>query len=869
MNETSDQQKGGRIVPAPITSEMEKAYLDYAMSVIVARALPDVRDGLKPVHRRIIYAMKEQGIDANSRYQKSAAVVGEVLKKYHPHGDAALYEALVRMAQTFSLRYTLIQGQGNFGSIDGDSPAAMRYTECRLSRLSDELLKDIEKETVKFVDNYSGTDKEPTILPSALPNLLLNGASGIAVGLATNIPTHNLGEVIDASLELIKQSETKIKETKTLEVPPDYPFRYKRPEYHTLDFKSEATIEDLTQYIKGPDFPTGGIIYDWNEIVNAYATGRGSIITRAKAKIEEDPAGRGKQERFSIIVSELPYQVNKALLVAKIAELAKDKKIEGIADLRDESDRQGLRVVVELKRDARPQQILNNLYKHTEMQKVFHVNMVALINGEPRLLTLKNILEEFVSFRIEIVTRRTLFLLKKSREREHILEGLKIALDHLDAIIKTIRQSRDGDEAKENLVKKFDLTPIQAQAILDMQLRRLAALERQKVEDELRETIKTIKSLEAILAEPKLVLAEVQKELLNLKEKYHDERLTKVLKGGVGEMTDEDLIKEEEVLLTLTDSGYIKRLPLDTYRSQGRGGRGVIGASLKEGDTIHEMHAVSTHDELLLFTNRGRVYKMRVWDIPEAGRQAKGTAVVNVIDLMPEETVSALVPLTKNDGGIKFLFMATRAGTVKKTALDQFENIRKTGIIAIKLDADDSLAWVKPSGGRDQIMLVTESGKSIRFKESQIREMGRNAAGVRGIKMGRGDRVISLDVLAEKTKNNEQLLVVCRNGFGKRTKISQYRLQNRGGSGIITAKVTKKTGPIVSAQIIDDRFAELVLTSIQGQVIRMKINDISSVGRATQGVRVMRLEDGDGVAAASIIEEEPTEETKETNGKKK
>lgn len=845
-----------QIIPAPITGEMEKAYLDYAMSVIVSRALPDVRDGLKPVHRKIIFAMKEQGITASSRYQKCAAVVGEVLKKYHPHGDIPVYEALVRMAQTFSLRYTLIDGQGNFGSVDGDSPAAMRYTECRLSQISNELLQDIEKETVDFVDNYSGTDKEPTILPAVIPNLLLNGGSGIAVGLATNIPTHNLGELIDATKELIAKGKTKIKETRQMEVPVDYPYRYKRPEYNVLKFESEATIEDLLQYIKGPDFPTGSTIYDWSEIVNSYATGRGSIVTRAKAKIEEDlPAGR--QERggkFSIIVTELPYQVNKALLVAKIAELARDKKIEGISDLRDESDRQGMRIVVELKRDARPQQILNNLYKHTEMQKAFHVNMVALVNGEPRLLTLKNILEEFVRHRLEIVTKRVLYLLKKAREREHILEGLKIALDHLDEVIKTIRASKDGDDAKENLIRKFDFTPIQAQAILDMQLRRLAALERHKVEEELAQTIKMIKGYEAILSEPKLILKEIDTELAVVKEKYADERKTKVIKGKVGEMSDEDLIKEEGVLLSLTESGYIKRLPIDTYRSQGRGGRGVSGGNLKEGDAVHEMHAVSTHDELLFFTNKGRVYKIRAWDIPEASRIAKGSAVVNILDLMADEKISSIVPLPKSEQTIKSLFMATTNGTVKKTLLSEFDNIRKTGIIAIKLDSGDNLAWVKPTVGKDQVLLATKKGQSIRFVEGQIREMGRNAGGVRGIKLEKGDGVVSLDIIEKGENSGKELMVICENGYGKRTKLSQYRLQNRGGTGIMTAKVTSKTGPITASQVIDSTATGLVVTSNHGQVIRMEMSDIPSLGRATQGVRVMRLEEGDTVAATTVLE---------------
>ena len=860
--EVKEIENKPQIVGASITKEMEKAYLDYAMSVIVARALPDVRDGLKPVHRRIIYAMKEQGIVSTSRYQKSAAVVGEVLKKYHPHGDVALYEALVRMAQPFSLRYTLVDGQGNFGSVDGDSPAAMRYTECRLSTLAEELLLDIDKDTVDFIPNYSGTDNEPTLLPAALPNLLLNGASGIAVGLATSIPTHNLTEVVDATIYTIEKGKPIIKEKKSVTLPPDYPYTYSLPDYPVTTFQSDVTVDEMLEVIKGPDFPTGGIIYDINEIRESYATGKGRIIMRAKAKIEESKNGR-----FSIIISELPYQVNKALLVARIAELARDKKLEGISDLRDESDRQGQRVVVELKKDARPQQVLNNLYKHTEMQKSFHVNTVALVNGEPKLLSLKTILEEFIIHRQEIVIRRTFYLLKRSKEREHILQGLKIALDHLDAIIDTIRKSQDADEAKDNLIRKFKLTPIQAQAILDMQLRRLAALERAKIEEELKETVKMVKGYEEIIADPKKVLVIIKDDLKRIKEKYGDERKTKVIKGKVGEWADEDLIKEEEVLITLTQSGYIKRLPSDTYKTQGRGGKGVIGSSLREGDAILEMHTASTHDELLFFTNRGRVYSLKAWDIPEASRTAKGTAVVNVLNLMSEERVNAIVPLRKGDESIKHLFMATKNGTIKKTGLTEFDNIRKTGIIAIKIDEGDDLTWVKPTSGSDQIMIISELGKSIRFKENQVRSMGRNAAGVRGIRLSKGDTVQSVEViesnLAKHDKDN-QLLVVCENGYGKRTKLSQYRIQNRGGTGIAAAKVTKKTGKIIASRIIDSEVTDIIITSTLGQVIRFGIKDVSVLGRSTQGVRVMRLDEGDKAAAMTLLKEVGESEEKES-----
>lgn len=856
--EIKDKEQNPNIIGAQITNEMEKAYLDYAMSVIVARALPDVRDGLKPVHRRIIYAMKEQGIVAGSRYQKSAAVVGEVLKKYHPHGDAALYEALVRMAQPFSLRYTLVDGQGNFGSVDGDSPAAMRYTECRLAKISEELLSDIEKETVDFVPNYSGTDNEPTLLPSILPNLLLNGASGIAVGMATSIPTHNLTEVIDATLHTISKGKSAVTGKTEVTLPENYPYAYTLPQMPKLAFSSNANVEELLEFIKGPDFPTGGIIYDINEIREAYATGKGSIVMRAKAKIEE-----GKNGKFAIIVTELPYQVNKALMVAKIAELARDKKIEGISDLRDESDRHGMRVVIELKKDSRPQQILNNLFKHTEMQKSFHVNMVALVHGEPKLLGLKVILEEFVAHRLEIVIRRTFYLLKRAKEREHILQGLKIAIDHLDEVIQTIRKSKDADEAKVNLIKKFKLTAIQAQAILDMQLRRLAALERSKIEEELKETIKMVKGYEELIADPIKVMGLIKDELAKVKATYGDERLTKVIKGRVGEWSDEDLIKEENVLISLTKSGYIKRLPIDTYKTQGRGGKGVIGSSLREGDAIHEMHTASTHDDLLFFTNKGRVYAQKAWDIPEASRTAKGTAIVNVLNLMPEEIVMAIVPLRKGDESIKHLFMATKSGTVKRTDLTEFDNIRKNGIIAIKLDEGDDLSWVKPTTGGDQIMVISELGKCIRFKEGQIRSMGRNAAGVRGIRLGKTDRVQSMEVISSsevKHDKDVQLLVVCENGYGKRTKLNQYRIQNRGGSGIAAAKVTKKTGKIIASRIIDDAVTDIIVTSTLGQVIRFGIDDVSILGRSTQGVRVMKLDTGDTAAAMTILKEGEKEE---------
>lgn len=825
------------VLPTSITAEMEKSYLDYAMSVIVSRALPDIRDGLKPVQRRIIFAMHESGLHPGARFAKCAAVVGETMKKYHPHGDLSIYDALVRMAQPFSLRYPLITSQGNFGSIDGDAPAAMRYTEARLSPIAKELLLDIDKETVEFADNYSGTDKEPTLLPSTIPNLLLNGASGIAVGMATNIPPHNLGEVIDALVFMIDRGQAKFAKEAKEENEETAP---------QLHFESTATVEDLTQFIKGPDFPTGGIIYDKSEIFASYASGRGSIVMRGKTKIEEIKKGK-----TAIIVSELPFQVNKALLVARIADLVRGKKIEGISDLRDESDRQGLRVVVELKKEARPQRLLNLLFKYTELQKSFHVNFVALVNKEPRLLTLKVALEEFVRHRQEVILRRIVYLLKKAKEKEHILLGLKIALDHLDAVIETIKRSKDAETAKINLVKKFKLTEIQAQAVLDMQLRRLAALERKKIEEELAETIKAIEEYRQILANPKKVLGLICSELLKTKEKYGDERATKVIQGRVGEFAEEDLIKKEEVLITITESGYIKRLPEATYRIQGRGGKGVIGASLKEGDVIWDIYPGSTHDDLLFFTNKGKVYSLKAWDIPEAGRKAKGTAIVNLLDIEQGEKILTVVPLEK-ESKAKFLFMTTTGGIVKKTEIGAFENIRRTGIIAIRLKKDDELAWVKPTAGEDEVILIADKGNAIRFLEKDVRPMGRPAAGVRGIRLSKDARVVGMDIISTnqaKGKRSLALLVASENGYGKKTKLSQYRRQNRGGAGILTAKINQRTGKLVASRIVNEEITDVLLTSTEGQVIRLPLKDISTLKRSTQGVRLMRLTKGDTVAA--------------------
>ncbi len=824
------------IIIAPITAEMEKAYLDYAMSVIVSRALPDVRDGLKPVQRRIIYAMHEQGMGPTSKYYKCAAVVGEVLKKYHPHGDMAVYDALVRMGQDFSLRYPIIDGQGNFGSIDGDSPAAMRYTESRLAPITDELLSDIGKNTVDFAQNYDATSEEPTVLPAAVPNLLLNGASGIAVGMATNIPPHNLGELIDA-LKAMLGSAKITGETDNPQV------------------SYETTVEDLLDFIQGPDFPTAAQAYGHEEIAKAYATGKGSIVMRAKTEIVEE------EGRTKIITTELPYQVNKSNLLTKMADLMRKDKIKGIKALRDESDRDGIRVVVELKREARPQAILNYLYKHTDLQTTFHANMVALVDGQPRVLTLKGMLEEFLRHRYTVILRRTRFLLNQVKQREHILQGLKIALDHLDAVIETIKKSKDTDDARANLVKKFDLTEIQAQAILDMPLKRLSALEREKIEQELKDIVEEITRLELLISTPQNIYKTIAKELDEVKETYGDERRTKIFKQRAGEFKEEDLIPKEDVLITLTEEGYIKRLKTETYRSQGRGGKGVVGMKTKEEDVITQMLFASSHDEILFFTNKGRVYKHRAFEIPEASRKAKGIAAVNLLDLEPEETIVVMLSLDLKEKGEtpNYLFMATDSGTVKKTRLEDFKNIRRTGIVAIRLKPDEGLVWVKPTSGENNIMLITKKGKSIRFSEKQVRSMGRSARGVRGIRLGKGDKVIATEVVKDP---DDRLLTIAENGLGKRTKLSAYKTQNRGGSGMKTTQITVKTGDLVSARIVGEGQNDLLLISEKAQVIRLPLKQVPTLGRATQGVYLMRLNKQDKVSAVTFLEEEESEEKK-------
>lgn len=808
----------GKIQQAEITQEMQKSYLDYAMSVIVSRALPDVRDGLKPVHRRIIYAMQRMGMTHSAHYTKSAKVVGEVLGKYHPHGDTPVYEAMVRMAQNFSMRYPLIDGQGNFGSIDGDAPAAMRYTEARLAALSETLLYDLDKNTVDFVDNFDGSLKEPLFLPAVLPNLLINGASGIAVGMATNIPPHNLGETVDAIVHLI-----------------DNP---------------DSSVEDLMNFIKGPDFPTGAQIYDISEIISAYATGRGKIIMRAKAEVEEKKDGR-----FQITVFEIPYQVNKATLVSRIAELVKTKKLDGIADLRDESDRKGLRIAIELKRDARPKSVLNNLYKQTALQQSFAVNTVALVDGTPQTLTLKMILEEFIKHRQRVVTRRSQFELEEARKRAHILEGLKIAVDNIDAVIETIKKSRDQIAAKVNLMSKFKLTEAQALAILDMQLKRLAALERQKIEDELVMLKEEITYLEGLLSHPEKILQVAKKELLKLKEKFANDRKTKVYKQKIGEFSEEDLIANEPTIVTITQSGYVKRQDIGSFRTQRRGGKGISGITTKEEDTVAQLIVCQTHDNLLFFTNRGRVFQLKVWELPDTSRTAKGVAIVNLLELQLNEKVLSTLKIVKTDKNgqkAKYVLMATKNGVVKKTEIKAYESIRKSGIISIKLAGDDQLRWAKLTSGDDVVFLVSENGMSIKFSEKNVRSMARDTMGVRGIKLKAKDELIGMDVI-DKYNSKADLLVICAKGIGKKSDIDAWPMQLRGGVGVKAANLTEKTGKIVNTQILTKEDESLILTSQKGQIMRTTLRSVPRLTRDTQGVIIMRLRSDDNVAAATIV----------------
>ncbi len=828
----------GKIIQSEIVTEMQKSYLDYAMSVIVSRALPDVRDGMKPVHRRILYAMHTTGLAHSSKYKKSASVVGEVLGKYHPHGDSSVYEALVRLAQTFSMRYPLVDGQGNFGSIDGDPPAAMRYTECRLSAISSEMLFDIEKDTVDFIPNFDASTKEPVYLPAKLPNLLLMGSEGIAVGMATKIPPHNLTEIVDALVHMIGKI-TIVKGEKNSHATPEYSFN--------------TTLDELMGYVQGPDFPTAGAIYDINEIKLAYGTGKGKIIMRGKAEIEE--IGQGKS---AISITELPYQVNKANLVIKIADLVKDKKIDGISDLRDESDRHGIRVVVELKRDAHPKQVLNNLYKYTDLQTTFPVNMVALVDNTPQTCTLKLVLEEYLKHRQFVIRRRSEFELAEAKKREHILEGLKIAVDHIDEVISIIKKSKDADEAKIKLMARFKLTEIQTIAILDMQLRKLAALEREKIEDELAMIKETITYLNDLLEHPEKIFKVIKDELIKLKEKYGDNRRTKVYKNKVGEFSEEQLIPNEDTIITMSQSGYIKRVPPTSFKTQERGGKGVIGMTTKEEDTIDMVVSAKTHDNLLFFTEKGKVYQVRAWDLPEASRQAKGQAVVNVINIESQEKVTSMLAYTldskqQKEIGVKFIVMATKKGVIKKSKLTEYENIRRNGLVAIKLDAGDELEWVKLTGGSDEILMVSHEGKSIRFSGEEVRGTGRDTMGVRGILLKGSDYLVSMDVITKENKSHD-FLTIMEKGIGKKTAIVGFPKQRRGGQGVKVADVKDKTGKVIVSQIIPTETEGLIITSTKGQVVKLPIGSIPRLGRATSGVILMRFTDkSDTVAAATCL----------------
>ncbi|KPJ70912.1 DNA gyrase subunit A [Microgenomates bacterium DG_75] len=856
----------GKVKPVEITEEMQKSYLDYAMSVIVARALPDVRDGLKPVHRRILFAMQGMGLSHSARHTKSAKVVGEAMGKYHPHGDQAIYDALVRLAQDFSMRYPLIDGQGNFGSIDGDLPAAMRYTEARMSKITAEMLVDIDKDTVDYIDNFDASLQEPVFLPAKIPNLLLMGADGIAVGMATKIPPHNLKEVIDGLLMVIDKGNvvlseakkpTKGKEFDIKKIQLDEKVEIKKPSQIPAlkaSFESEATIEDLTKHIKGPDFPTGAFIYDKDQILQAYSTGKGKILMRADAEIEEI-----KGRKFRIAISQIPYQVNKAQLVAKIAQLIKEKKITGVGNLRDESDRQGMRIVLELKKTGKPNVILNSLYKHTAMQTTYPVNMVALVDGVPQTLTLKQILTEFVKHRQKVVTRRSIFELEAAKKRAHVLEGLKIALDNLDAVIATIKKSRTAETARTNLMKKFKLTEIQANAILEMQLRRLAALERKKIEDEYKEIGKLIEYLADILTHPEKILRIIKKELREVQKKYGDPRRTKIYRQQVESFADEDLIPKEKCLITVTKTGYIKRLPVGTYRSQRRGGKGVTGMSTKEADEIAQFMTGETHDQVLFFTNKGRVFSIRAWEIPEGTRQAKGQAVINLINIDQGEELQSVLNLPSTaKSKYRYLLMATRKGIVKKTSLRNFKKIRTSGLIAIKLNRGDELCWVKPTTGKDQVLLVTHNGKSIRFNETDTRPMGRDTIGVRGILLKTNDHVVSMEVFPARAKRPKDrrlkyfrnVLVVMENGLGKRTDIRYHPIQKRGGIGVKAANVTKKTGKIVVCRLVTQKDKQVILTSKRAQVIKLPLKNIPRLGRDTQGVILMRFSKSDDSVAA-------------------
>ncbi|MBX4201497.1 DNA gyrase subunit A [Candidatus Saccharibacteria bacterium] len=815
------------VLDRSVEDEMETSYLQYSMSVIVARALPDVRDGLKPVHRRILYVMDKNGIRAGGKHTKSATIVGDVMGRYHPHGDTAIYDSMVRLAQPFSTRYLLVDGQGNFGSLDGDPAAAYRYTEARMTRASEAMVEDIDKETVPFRDNFDGSLQEPEVLPAKLPNLLLNGQMGIAVGMATNIPPHNLTELLDATLVQI-----------------DNP---------------DATLDDLMEHVKGPDFPTGAVVYGKESIRQAFATGRGGVIVRGVADIVEATKGRHR-----IVITEIPYVVNKAGLVEKIADLVRDKKISGISDIRDESSRGTIRIVIDLKKDAYPKKLLNQLYKLTPLQTAFHYNMLALVDGiQPRVLGLQDIIIEYIKHRQSVVRRRTEFELRKAQERAHVLEGLKIALDHIDEVIKTIRASQTTEEAQANLIKQFKLSDIQARAILAMQLRTLAGLERQKIEDELTELLKLIAKLQAILADEKKILKIIKDELADMKDRFGDERRTKIIPQELGKLSDEDLVPDEQVVVTLTSANYVKRSSIADYKRQGRGGKGRRGMATREEDVIEHVVNASTHDFLLFFTNKGRVFRIKTYEVPSVGLNAKGVALVNLLQLQPEETVSSVINVSKGEGAGGNLLMCTIKGVVKKTPFEQYKNVRTSGLIAINLDEGDELKWIRMTTGEDEVIISTSQGQAIRFHERDARPMGRVSRGVRGIRLRTGDQVIGMDIAQEES----YIFVISEYGYGKRTKVSQFTAHKRGGVGIRSAVVNKKTGQLVGVKSLVGDDQEVIIISREGQTIRLGLNNIPQLGRATQGVRIMRLNDGDSVVSLALVdkvideEDEPETET--------
>ncbi|PBB05792.1 DNA gyrase subunit A [Salimicrobium humidisoli] len=819
-----DQPDSSRVHEINISNEMRTSFLDYAMSVIVARALPDVRDGMKPVHRRILYAMNDLGITADKAYKKSARIVGDVIGKYHPHGDSAVYEAMVRMAQDFSFRYELVDGHGNFGSVDGDSAAAMRYTEARMSKISMEMLRDIQKDTIDYQENYDGTEKEPAVLPARFPNFLVNGGAGIAVGMATNVPPHHLGEVIDGVLALSRDRD--------------------------------ITIQELMEnYIFGPDFPTSGQILGLSGIRKAYETGKGSILIRSKVEIEEKPNGKSQ-----IIVTELPYQVNKARLVEKIAELARDKKIDGITDLRDESDRDGMRIVIELRKDVNANVLLNNLYKMTALQTSFGINMLALVDGRPQVLNLKQALEHYLEHQKVVIRRRTAYELKKAEARAHILEGLKVALDHLDEVITLIRQSQTTEIAREELMSRFGLSEKQAQAILDMRLQRLTGLEREKIDSEYDDLVKKIEELKAILADEERVLEIIREELLELKERFSDERRTEIIMGGMEMIEDEDLIPEETLVVTLTNQGYVKRLPADTYRAQRRGGRGVQGMGTNDEDFVEHLLSTSTHSTVLFFSNKGKVYKLKGYEIPEFSRTAKGLPIINLLNIENDEWINDVIAVDEFEEDWYFVF-TTRHGVTKRTSLSKFANIRKGGLIALSLRENDELISVRMTDGEKDIMIATQNGYLIRFPETQIRSMGRTAAGVKGISLRNDDRVVSMELV----EDDREILTVTDKGFGKRTPASEYRITNRGGKGILTCNLTERNGKVVSTKAVTGE-EDLMIMTASGVLIRMAAGSVSRTGRNTQGVRLIRLQEGEEVSTVARLEAMKEETEEETEG---